>query len=904
MVEYIREKRREAEDWRTTTRAKAECGGAILLGRLLTEHGEKGDLYARIGISRNTAATYVDAYKYFPWAYDGLLKEEQEALSKEEIYSPTLEHVIWVGKKAAEAAGVSRRKPTYSGSGAVLIIDPVSRTVAATEMPAGFPGAKTVKPRWEKQDYELQAGGVPTSGRGRSTILSELYIEVGGNRTGYYEFDVPLRDSSAPPIKLRLKSRALLIRVKKKEVLPPLAAETVKERVNFDAREPKKAPVFEIDPTSGRVVRKDILDNEIAAAPGNFNLTLLDTMPLVGLTVVQRDPNSLFAYTIAERRFRGASYLLRLEGDSRWIAPLAVPLSAADVRQQIVFNTLDAAVKESGEQLPTNPDEAFEELDEHKIRDYFDGLTWHEVLSLVNERLGLGTSGHASYPRKYVEAGLQSPRGRAWHIPTLREVIAKTKAQRTETEARLESEGFVANVTAEQVWGEFSDVQKRRVVMHRLLELPPDATDQDISQATQKAGFRQQIGDKRYTNLSKLKPLIDAEIARIQGKTAPITHEELHPEDYVPPGFEQLDDATLGKHQIPATTMEEFYDLLRSEFGEYADIAELLTHLSLLRMLGADRDQPFWNVLKLRVFIRQIHEQLAPSEIPSKVAMEGCLKFSPTSFDVDLDELQAMVGGAETATNEAERRGLAMTIDGTAYWHPEKTIAFYRANSRPEPLEAAAEPPASNDQLFTFEHARQEPSQPDQPIAQASQPSSPPDNAEKVSETVVDPDYETLSNKARDVADRALRDDITSSLQLAQRETALARRELQSSKPAGAIKPLEIALAALSQVENQVAIMMARLGIAKSERLADVVAAYLNTDQGQMTLYPQPNGIDEILRSYSGEAKPVPPIKILSLVLTTSKGDVTLPPVAEKGDAGRDKVASTRGRRGNRHTTH
>ena len=388
-------------------------------------------------------------------------------------------------------------------------------------------------------------------------------------------------------------------------------------------------------------------------------------MPLVGLTVVQRDPNSLFAYKSPS----GASGVLRICCAWRVIAGgsrrLQCPLSAADVRQQIVFNTLDAAVKESGEQLPTNPDEAFEELDERKIRDYFDGLTWHEVLSLVNERLGLGTSGHASYPRKYVEAGLQSPRGRAWHIPTLREVIAKTKAQRTETEARLESEGFVANVTAEQVWGEFSDVQKRRVVMHRLLELPPDATDQDISQATQKAGFRQQIGDKRYTNLSKLKPLIDAEIARIQGKTAPITHEELHPEDYVPPGFEQLDDATLGKHQIPATTMEEFYDLLRSEFGEYADIAELLTHLVFCACWGRTAISLSGTSSSSVCSFGRYMSSFRPAKSRRKLQWRAA-SFSPTSFDVDLDELQAMVGGAETATNEAERRGLAMTIDGTA----------------------------------------------------------------------------------------------------------------------------------------------------------------------------------------------------------------------------------------------
>ena len=126
------------------------------------------------------------------------MREEQEAIANGEIYSPTLEHVIAVGKRAAEAAGVSRRKPTYTGTGTVVIIDPVSRTVKVEEMPGGFPGAKTAKPHWEKQDYELLAGGAATSGHGRTTIQSEVWVEVGGSRTGYYKFVLPLRDPSAP----------------------------------------------------------------------------------------------------------------------------------------------------------------------------------------------------------------------------------------------------------------------------------------------------------------------------------------------------------------------------------------------------------------------------------------------------------------------------------------------------------------------------------------------------------------------------------------------------------------------------------------------------------------------------------------------------------------------------------
>ena len=685
-------------------------------------------------------------------------------------------------------------------------------------------------------------------------------------------------------------------------MLPPLSAEAIEKFVDFDAREEKKVPAFDIDPTTAKVARRDILDNEIIEND-SAKLTLLNATPFAGLTIVQHEPDSLFTFSIGGQRFKGHSYLLRLEADGRWIAPLAVSLSAGDVKQHITFNTLDAAAREANEPLPTVPNEGFEQLDATKIRDYFDGLTEHEMMGLVNQHLGLGTSGHMRYPQKYEEAGLQLPGGNAWHIAGLREAIGKAKTQRAETEARLQSEGFVEGITPQQLWGDFTEPEKRRVVMCRIVGLAPDASDVKIAEVAVSAGFRQWIGERPYTNLTKLKPLVDAEIAKVQDNISPITHEEFHPADYAPPGFEPLDDATLEDFRIPAASMDELYDLMRSEFGDDDNIDQLLMELSLLRMVGSAHDQPFWNALKLRVFVLQILEQLAPSKIPHNVAMGGFLKFSSTSYGFDLNDLETMLGGKEKATAEAKRLGLSMTLDGTTYWHVEKTIAFYYASDQRKPSEVTAAPPVATEQLFAFENALQEPPAAEA-AARAAPPSLPVDDTRKAKETAGDPDYEAMSYEDRDVADRALHEEITGSLQLAQRQTALARRELQSSKPDDGLKPLEIALAALSALEKQVATLVARLGSAKSERLADVVGAYLHTDRGQMTLYPKPEGIDEILRAYAGETKLISPIRILNLVLTTSKGDVTLPSVAEVGDADRDKVASTRRRPGKQHTTH
>ena len=69
MLDYIGEKRREAADWRTALRAKAECGGALLVAKMFTEHGMKADLYASTTLNRNTVASYIDIYKYGPWAW-------------------------------------------------------------------------------------------------------------------------------------------------------------------------------------------------------------------------------------------------------------------------------------------------------------------------------------------------------------------------------------------------------------------------------------------------------------------------------------------------------------------------------------------------------------------------------------------------------------------------------------------------------------------------------------------------------------------------------------------------------------------------------------------------------------------------------------------------------------------
>ena len=112
------------------------------------------------------------------------------------------------------------------------------------------------------------------------------------------------------------------------------------------------------------------MDNEIVQSPEGKVTTLLNSTPFTGLSIVQVESNSTFAFTVAEQRFKGRSYLLRLDAN-KWIAPLSLSLAAADLKQHIVFNTLKFAAKESGEALPVDPNEGFEELDDRKFEDYF-----------------------------------------------------------------------------------------------------------------------------------------------------------------------------------------------------------------------------------------------------------------------------------------------------------------------------------------------------------------------------------------------------------------------------------------------------------------------------------------------------------------------------------------------------
>ena len=187
---------------------KAEIGGRIMLAKLLAEHGSKPDVYADCHVSRDTAKVYIDLYMYLAWALPAIEAEAVDARAKGRDYSPTISHVIDVGKNAAFTAGASTKaKATYSGTAQVWMIDPGSKSVEMVDVPTGFPGPKSVNPHWERDKaYELQAD-------------VQLWKEVGGSRRRYYLFDLPLKDSSKPHVVLPLRERAILLRVSKKKEL-------------------------------------------------------------------------------------------------------------------------------------------------------------------------------------------------------------------------------------------------------------------------------------------------------------------------------------------------------------------------------------------------------------------------------------------------------------------------------------------------------------------------------------------------------------------------------------------------------------------------------------------------------------------------------------------------------------
>ena len=187
--------------------------------------------------------------------------------------------------------------------------------------------------------------------------------------------------------------------------------------------------VIDIDPTTGKVARKPLKDDDFLGEPPEAFTALSGLFN--GLSIVQSEPNDEYKFTLAEQTFAGRSYIARL-GDTtavgRWLAPLDTPLSAGDVAQHVSFTTFDAVTKAMGKEIPPDPNAGFEVLDAVKWRDYFGMAGDIEVYPYLHREFDV--TSRYSADREAQRRGVLTALGgkMAWHVGKLREIIERQKA--------------------------------------------------------------------------------------------------------------------------------------------------------------------------------------------------------------------------------------------------------------------------------------------------------------------------------------------------------------------------------------------------------------------------------------------------------------------------------------------
>jgi hypothetical protein len=326
--------------------------------------------------------------------------------------------VIEIGKKAAREAGAVRPTLDWHGNEQVIIIDPATKTIDFADRPATFPGKRDKPAWWERiREYDLGPG-------------IQLWREMGGNASGYFHTNFQIKDATKT-LHDAERTRILIMRVgKNKETLRlEITLESVAELIDFEAREPILIDLFLIDPAKGTV--------RWMSQPANFFLvpnagvqTALSGL-LYGLTLIQSEPRSLLSYELNGARFKGVSYIARLD-PAGWLVPIALPLSSSDLKTMTAFITLEAAAKESGEQVPIDPNAGFEPLPAPRMQ---------EVLGIDGEAnlwdLIRADGGGLSDAKLSRRVGLETH----YDIDELREIIKR----RDEKTAASIAEGYVVS---------------------------------------------------------------------------------------------------------------------------------------------------------------------------------------------------------------------------------------------------------------------------------------------------------------------------------------------------------------------------------------------------------------------------------------------------------------------------
>lgn len=540
--------RMSAGEWKVIL-AKAERGGRYKLAKMLTEHGAKGDIATDFGAHRDTLSREEKLYDNLPWACPQITEEANKASSEGLDYVYNIDHIITVGKDAARTAGATRTaKPKYRGDGKVILIDPTNGTVELTDLPPGFPGERKNMPHWEQEaGYELQAG-------------AQLWKEIVGNKKGYYLFDLPLKDSGKRVV-FPLHERVLLLRVdRKKELLSiSLSADALLNRLDFGAREPMKVDVLSIDPVTGKVERSAMMDNEIVASPDNKMLTALGE-PFEGLSLMLIDGGSIFAFTIGGQRCKGRSFVVRLEPEGQWLAPLAMRLSTTEVIEHITFNTLQAAAKDAGEVLPIDPNTGFEQLErgqqyDQVWRDYF-GFSLMQIETLLSEQLGSRVYDDFQKAGYHRRDGTKS----LWNVAKLRALTEKAKADL----AAAKADGFekVDAATFTAIFGT-DDSQERQKLVRQGLGLAVDPP-QPIGKPLEDEGYLRRIAGTNLWKLQMLPELVERGRAKANEPAAdPVVSDA---SDLIKP---ETDEAAAETHADEAEATEtQDIDLDDSPMGD------------------------------------------------------------------------------------------------------------------------------------------------------------------------------------------------------------------------------------------------------------------------------------------------------------------------------------------------
>lgn len=484
-------------------RGKALLGGRYKLAKEIAGHGDKADI-AKDDFARNrgTMERYEKLYTYFPWAYDRVIKERDEAREKGEDSGPLgflhIDTVIRTGEEVAKANGVGRPKPKFKGDAPVIMIDPQAKTVESVALPAIFPGTKAMPPHWEPI---IVPGGEPKNPVKLFGDI-ELYREVGGNSTGYYDFTLPrpYADTAKPKIVLKGETtRILITKVGKGKTLTevPISIETLTQSVNFAARRPTQQDVFEIDPATGSVNRRSHADDEFVDDTTAL-VPLTDKLAADGLVMYAPEPTSMYAFTLNDQKFKGRAIIMRVDTD-RWLVPLRLALSVGDLRSMMTFPTLEAIATANDEPAAVDPNAGFEELNDARVKELFSGIEFEDVSRILN-------NGDVRYPQRLIADGviretmIDGRHATLYHIEKVREAIAKHKEDLTTAEA-----AGLRTVTA----AEFDVANADELGDLLRIGLGIDTSNwKGIAEECQKRDLVRTTGGKRLYHVERMKELI------------------------------------------------------------------------------------------------------------------------------------------------------------------------------------------------------------------------------------------------------------------------------------------------------------------------------------------------------------------------------------------------------------